>query len=134
MCTTCNDEINNGLIPTGATGAQGPQGIQGDPGKNAFKLVKEITTDFGGDFTVILQSDFCSPMNDACLVPNTISTSFADFHIQAWVLINTSWILINQYTYGDILVEVSDVNGDIKVTFDMTPLETPARVRIVILG
>lgn len=41
MCTTCNDEINNGLIPTGATGPQGaigpagptgPQGPQGDPG------------------------------------------------------------------------------------------------------
>lgn len=41
MCTACNDEINNGLIPTGATGPQGPtgpagptgpQGPQGDPG------------------------------------------------------------------------------------------------------
>ena len=32
MCTACNDEINNGLIPTGATGAQGPIGPTGPTG------------------------------------------------------------------------------------------------------
>jgi len=55
MCTACNDEINNGLIPTGATGPQGPtgpagptgpQGPQGDPGPagTAERIIFQSTT------------------------------------------------------------------------------------------
>jgi hypothetical protein len=58
MCTTCNDEINNGLIPTGATGAQGPigpagptgpQGPQGDPGPAGTqeKIIFQSSSAFG---------------------------------------------------------------------------------------
>lgn len=112
MSCTTNNSSSLPIGPTGATGAtgatgptgpQGPQGIQGqqgDPGPagtNAFKFVKQFTTeDIEGTLSITLNElESCVEIPQGCLGYATEPISLVDLHIQVWILnVGGGWNLL----------------------------------------
>jgi len=95
------------------------------------KFVKEFTSVFDGAVIRIIPSELeaCGLITDSCGVHGT---EFSDFTYSIFYLLDGQWISINQLP--SIIVRVNDTTGDISITLDISPIEPPVRVRVVIIG
>lgn len=150
----CNcKELTIPIGPTGPQGIQGLQGIQGiqgeqgpvgntgpqgNSGTNAFKFVKQFTTDDIEQTIVIPYSQwsFCGTTPQGCLADGTTANPFIDIHIQLWNYITEElpyWLLLSNGAFGTTFsynVKINPSNGDITITTD----GNLGIYRLVILG
>ena len=91
----------------------GPQGAPGTNGINAFKFVKEFTTEDIEQPIVIpyVQWSACGASSSGCLADGTTANPFVDIHIQLWLLVQP----VDSSSYWQLLV-----NGPPATNFSYT--------------
>jgi hypothetical protein len=119
-------------------GPIGPQGIQGTAGTNAFKFVKEFTTDDIEQTIIIpyLEWTDCGVINTGCLADGTTSNLYTDIHIQLWLYVDGDFpywqLLVNgpPATNFSYTTRIDSASGDITIITD----GNLGNYRLVILG
>jgi hypothetical protein len=100
--------------PTGATGSTGAAGI------NAFKFVKDYTTNLNGGIITVSRADLTSCFNvpNGCLF-GSVAAGFTNIQVQVWWRFNDppsgNWTLGDSSTIDSI--EINNSTGAITVTF-----------------
>lgn len=115
-----------------------PYGPQGAPGINAFKFVKQFTTDDIEQTIVVPYAEWsaCGVSPFGCLADGTTANSFIDIHIQLWLYVNADvpyWqLLVNgpPATNFSYTTRINSLTGDIIINTD----GNLGNYRLVILG
>lgn len=140
----CNIQLTPGPEgPQGDVGPEGPQGPQGDPGTsgtNAYKFVYEELSNFGGDAINITrqQLENCGLIPSACLENDSLVDEFCDLHVQLYYLDAGIWYKIPNLPFSSTDqgydLNINNATGIIKIRLNVAAVETPVRVRVVILA
>lgn len=106
--------------PTGATGSTGSTGATGAAGINAFKFVKDYTTNLNAGVITLTRADLesCANVPFGCLF-NDVTPGFTNLHVQVWWRFNDppsgNWTLGDSSTIASITINNS--TGTITITF-----------------
>lgn len=143
----CNIQLTPGPEgPQGEIGPQGnvgPQGPQGDPGTNgttAYKFVYEELSNLGGDYIDITRSqlEICGLVPKACLGNDSLIDEVCDLHVNVYYLDSVTWYKIPNLPFFSTDqgydLKINDVSGMIRIQLNVTAVDTPVRVRVVILA
>jgi hypothetical protein len=129
--------------PQGDVGPEGPQGPQGDPGTNgtnAYKFVYEELSNFGGDSIDITrpQLEICGLVPTSCFGNDSLVDEVCDLHVNVYYLDSGTWykipnlpFLSTDQGYG---LKIDNLSGTISVELNVAAVDTPVRVRVVILA
>lgn len=105
----------------------------GAPGQGTFKAVLESNGADDTDFVIsfgLLTS--CGTLSAGCLLGETETTPFGDYHVQVWVRTNepptpgNSWVLANNAT-----ISIDTTSGDLTVNLGGTGLNVFVRIVII---
>jgi hypothetical protein len=143
----CNIQLTPGpegpqgeIGPKGDVGPQGPQGDPGRSGTNAYKFVYEELSVLGGDFFDITrqQLEACGLVPTACLENDSLVDEVCDLHVQVYYLNGGIWYKIPNLPYFSTDqgydLKIMDATGTIRIQLNVTIVDTPVRVRVVILA
>ena len=143
----CNIQLTPGPEgpegPQGIQGEVGPEGPQGEPGTNgttAYKFVYEELSVFGGDFIDITrpQLEACGLVPKACLSNDSLVDEFCDLHVQVYYLDSGIWYKIPNLPFFSTDqgydLKIIDATGTIRIQLNIAAVETPVRVRVVVLA
>jgi hypothetical protein len=129
--------------PQGIQGEVGPEGPQGEPGTNgttAYKFVYEELSVLGGDFIDITrpQLEACGLVPTACLGNDSLVDEVCDLHVQVYYLDGGIWYKIPNLPYFSTDqgydLKIIDATGTIRIQLNVTIVDTPVRVRVVVLA
>jgi hypothetical protein len=116
--------------PTGATGSTGAAGT------NAFKFIKDFTSNLDGGTCTISRADLqsCSNVPFGCLFGG-VTPGFTNLQVQVWYRPSSGpfgnlWTLANSANSG-LSVSISNVTGDITCTFAGSALSVVVRVVVI---
>jgi hypothetical protein len=99
---------------------------------SVIKFVKEFDNIFFDNETVtILRSEMiaCRLLSDSCGVEQT---ELSDFTYGVYYLFDNTWISITNL--DGVTLRVNNTTGDITVQLDISPIDPPVRLRVVIIG
>lgn len=116
---------------TGPTGATGSTGATGAAGINAFKFVKDYTTNLNGGSITVNRADLTSCFNvpNGCLF-GSAAAGFTNLHVQVWYR-PSSGPFVNLWTLASVSVTISNVTGDITCSFIGDELSVVVRVVVI---
>lgn len=119
----------------GPKGDKGDPGVKGDKGDNAFKFVKQITSNFEDDVISLTKAEYtnCSSLPTGCVHESALP-ALNDLHIQLWAKtldpVSAYWFKVpeTQIEY----IRITEATGDIE--FKLIGGTINHFVRIVIIG
>jgi hypothetical protein len=123
--------------PTGPTGATGSTGATGAAGINAFKFVKDFTSNLDGGTCTISRADLtsCSVVPNGCLF-GSVAAGFTNLQVQVWLRNNSpspsgNWSLA---LHGDTLTSIVIDNSTGLITVTLGGGSTNVLVRVVVIA
>jgi hypothetical protein len=122
--------------PTGATGSTGATGASGAAGTNAFKFIKDFTSNLESGTCTIIRGELisCTAVPNGCLF-GSVAPGFNNLQVQVWYRPSSGpfgnlWTLANSANSG-LSVAISNLTGDITCTFAGSALSVVVRVVVI---
>ena len=120
---------------TGPTGATGSTGATGAAGINAFKFVKDFTSDLDEGVITLTRADLesCFNVPNGCLF-GSVAAGFTNLHVQVWLRNNEPPTPSGNWFLGDSTntnITINPSTGNITCTFSGAPLKVLVRVVVI---